>query len=229
LPTSSLVALAGIICLTPLTLYLFWLATVNRADKPTAVNGVWDFVALLASLVGVMVCVGMVLSALSANVNLFARGGFRNLQNAWLASTLATAVAPISYLVLLALAAASTLRGRKQSLHVYNVDLPALEQAIADVLNQSGYDARRFGNRWTAAEPLVQLTPFQVFSHGTVKFLSADPHRNDELERQLRVRIPQLPVGDNPGGPWFTTLALTGFMATLLCIGMSFVTTYLNR
>src|SRR5262245_15833948 len=75
---------AGVFCLTPLAMYLLWLAAVNRRDRPTVVSGVWDFIALVAGLSGFLIFgAPIAVLALQSNARYGLRGNFEQLRTAW--------------------------------------------------------------------------------------------------------------------------------------------------
>lgn len=219
-------AAGGILCFTPLTLYLFWLASVNRGERPVVVSGVWDFVGLLAGIGGFVMSAGIVLTVVSANANVFRRGGFAELQNAWANAQLASAVTPIAYLLLVGGSAFVTLRSRSRNLVVYNVHPPAVDDALADTFGKLDLSAKRTGNLWTDGRPLAEVVFFHVFSHATIKLLSRDPREREEFERELRATLPRMPAGENPAGPWLTTAAVSCFITTMCCVVLTFVAAY---
>src|SRR5437868_14072259 len=47
--------------LTPIAVYCWVLAAINRRDRPTLVSGIWDCVGLLVALSGILLVVGPVL------------------------------------------------------------------------------------------------------------------------------------------------------------------------
>jgi hypothetical protein len=222
----SFLAAGGILCFTPLTLYLFWLAAVNRGDRPVVVSGAWDFVGLFAGIGGFVLCAGMVLTVIGANANVFRRGGFAELQNAWANAQLAAALTPIGYALLVGACVVLTLRSRGRSLAVYNVHAPAAEDALARALAKLGLDAKRRGNLWSDDRPIVEVVPFAVFSHLTIKLFLRDQRPREELERELRTALPRVSIGENPAGPWLTTAAVSCFITTLCCVVLTFVAAY---
>lgn len=225
-PELPFLAAGGILCFTPLTLYLFWLAAVNRGTRPAVVSGTWDFVALLAGLGGFILSAGLVLTVLSTNVNVFRRGGFAELRQAWADAQIAVAVTPIAYVVLIGLSVLVTLRARRRNLVVYNIEPTAVDGVLADLFQKLQFTARRTGNLWSAGGELVEVTTFHVFSHVTLKLLAADPRLCEEMERELRTALPAQPIGENPGGPWLTTAAVSCFITTLSCVVLTFVAAY---
>lgn len=219
-------AAGGILCFTPLTLYLFWLAAVNRGDRPAVVSGVWDFVSLLAGLSGFVLCVGFVLTLLGTNAGLFKRGGFAELKDAWANAQLYSAVTPLAYALLLGLCFLLTLQSRRRSLLVYNVHPPAAEAALKDVFEKLNLPATRKGNLWSSDRDLVEMTVFHVFSHVTLKLLPDDQRLREELEREIRAAMPRQQVGENPAGPWLMSAAVSCFITTVSCVILTFVAAF---
>ncbi len=225
-PELPLLAAGGIVCFTPLTLYLFWLAAVNRGPKPAVASGTWDFVALLAGLSGFLFSAGFVLTVLSTHVNVFRRGGFAELRQAWADSQIATAITPLAYVVLIALSILVTLRARRKNLVVYNIHPPAVDDALNDLFHRLNLPAKRIGNLWSDGRGLIEVVIFHVFSHVTLKLLPADPRLCEEFERELRTTLPGRPIGENPAGPWLATAAVSCFITTLSCVVLTFVAAY---
>ena len=219
-------AAGGILCFTPLTLYLFWLAAVNRGDRPVVVSGTWDFIGLLAGVAGFVFCAGLILSVTAAHANVFRRGGFADLRNAWANVQLLGAITPLAYLLLVGFSSYLTLRARRHQLAVYNIHAPAAEELIGRILAKLGFDATRTGNLWSDEKPLVEIASFSIFSHSTITLHLSDLRQREELERELRSNLPRASVGENPAGPWLTTAAVSCFITTACCVVLTFVAAY---
>ena len=67
-----------------LTLYLCWIASINRRSRPTVVAGVWDFAFLMVGLLG-FILVGCILAvSLFGFVSYYLqRANFANLTEDW--------------------------------------------------------------------------------------------------------------------------------------------------
>jgi hypothetical protein len=222
-PLSVILALCmgGIACCTPLTLYLFWLANLNRRGRPTPVAGPWDFVALLAGLSGFLVIgSGLLLTAVVARSRLWGGHSFEELRDSWGHERTAWAVALAAYLAAAGLLVGLTLAARRRSLVAYNADLPAAEAALGHVFDDLGLPVKRFGNLWTDADGrgLVEAVPFHLFRNVTFRLLTADPRLREELDRRLRAAVAARPAGDNPVAPWLATTAVSLFVTVLCCV-----------
>ena len=216
LPQLPLLCMGGILCLTPLTLYLFWLSAVNRRDRPTVVSSRWDFVSLLAALGGFLLCVGLLLSSVATKKNPLLNGA--NVRENWENVQIASLVLPVGYLLLVLACAALTLQSRRKSLSVYNIDLASAEATLRDLFANMGIEAKRFGNVWSDGRPLIEVVPFHAFSHLTVKILAADERLNEELERELRSALVTCSPGENTAGAWLSTAAMSAFISVMCCV-----------
>jgi hypothetical protein len=222
-------AAGGILCFTPLTLYLFWLAMVNRSDRPTIVSGVWDFIALMAGLVGFFICTGIVLTALGLNHHLFRRGGLTDLRHAVTQARLLASLTPITYLLVLLVGIVLSLRARRSSFAIYNVHPQALEETIDETCQRLHIPAQRHGYLWSdGTKPVLDLFIFHIFSHSLLRWRLRDARLGDEVERHLRQIVPNLPAGENTGGPWIMTAAVSCLITTLCCVVLTFAASF-NR
>jgi hypothetical protein len=133
------VCFTGLFCLTPLAVYLLWLALLNRRDRPTVVAGPWDFAALLCGLSGfVLFGGGLLLSLLQSNVRFWMRGNFEALREAWGQEQTTWALIVVAYLLVVVGGAALALVSRVRTLVVYNVDPEQLEVTLAELFDQMG-------------------------------------------------------------------------------------------
>lgn len=213
--------MGGIACLTPLTLYLFWLSAVNRRDRPTVISGVWDFVGLLAGLSGFILSgSGLFLAAVVARSRLWGGHTFEELRDSWGRERLTWAIALAVYLAAFALLVGLSLAARRRTLVAYNTDLSTAEAAVAAVLEEVGIPVKRFGNLWSNPDgrPIVEVVPFHQFRHVSIRFLDTDPRVCEELDRRLRAALAARPAAaDNPLAPWLSTAAVSAFVTVLCC------------
>jgi hypothetical protein len=211
--------MGGVVCFTPLTVYLFWLAAVNRRDRPTVVAGTWDFVALLAGLSGFLGCgTGLFLSVVVAGAHLWGGNTFEEIRDSWGKDRTAWTIALAALLAAVGLAVGLTLVARRRVLVAYNTDLPAADAALSRVFDDLGLPVKRLGHLWTDGRRLVEVVPFHLFRHVSFRLVADDPRLREELDRRLRAAVPDQPAGDNPVAPWITTTAASLFITVLCCV-----------
>lgn len=219
LPVILALCMGGIACLTPLTLYLFWLGHVNRRDRPTVVAAGWDFVALLAGLSGFIVCgSALLLAFVVARSRLWGGHTFAEIKKSWGQDQGAWVAGLVVYLTALGLAVGLTLVARRRTLVAYNTDLDTAEAALAVVFEEMNVPAKRFGNLWSDGRGLVEVVPFHQFRHVTIRLVAPDPRLCEELDRRIRVALAARPAGDNPLAPWLTTASVSCFVTVLCCV-----------
>lgn len=212
--------LGSIACLTPLSLYLFWLAAVNRRNRPTPISGVWDFVAILCGLSGFLVVgVVLLLSAVVARSRLWGGHTFEEIRDSWGHERAAWFIAVSAVLVLFGSLVGLTLAARRRILVAYNTDLPTAETVLAAVLSDMLISAKRFGNLWTdsAGGGMVEVVPFHLFQHASFHLLHRDPRVREELDRRIRVALAAQLLPESPLAPWLTTVLLILFITIILC------------
>jgi hypothetical protein len=213
--------MGGIACLTPFTLYLIWLGYVNKRDRPTVVSGVWDFVALLLGLSGFGVAAGVVvLSATMGLLRQFNAANFRDLSKSWGADHTTWLVLFAGGVMMAVALIGSALVRRRNTLSVYTVSLPALEDAVSDTLAGLGLTAKRFGDGWSDGRPLVEIVPFHVFRFVTVRLLAPDARLVNELDRNLRVSLGVVPATDNPAARWVMSACICSFVTDLCFVAL---------
>jgi hypothetical protein len=224
------ICFSGAFCVAPVSFYLCWLASVNRRDHPTVVNGVWDFVGLVAALAGFLIVGGLLLLTIVQNdPRLFTGGDFQALRATWEVQWLAWVTVFLGYLGLITLAVVWTVRGRSGWLSVYNVDLNSIATAIDDSLARTGVQATRSGNLWHRGEPLVEVIPFHGTSHATVCLRSNDHSLRAEIERHLRDHLSRAISPGNPASAWFSTLAGASVLAVVGFVALIAYTIFFLR
>ena len=113
--------IAALCCFAPLTLYLCWLATLNRRPKPTVVAGAWDFAFVLAGLSGFLAVGGVMLMDLTTRYLM--RGNFNELLDGWHKYRVTWLMIGSGYLLIVAGLASLTLARRARWISVYNIEL----------------------------------------------------------------------------------------------------------
>lgn len=199
------ICLGGILCLTPLAVYLVWLSALNRKPHPTVVTASWDFVALLVGLAGFLFCVGVMLATAVADLGIFTRGPFNRLA-VWLPwINLAWFLSLTVYLLLLARAVRKGLAARRHSVAIYNIDEPVLSAALDEALLVLNLEKAQ-----------VRTSTFPVFRHAVVTMPDGG-----ELEKLLRQMMPRLPAADdNPAAPWISSVTTITVVAVCCCIAL---------
>jgi hypothetical protein len=211
----------------PLALYLLWLTTVTRRERPTIVSGPWDFASLLLGLSG-FICFGggLLLSLMQSNFRFLFRGNFEALRDAWGKEQLAWVLTVVAYFLFVVGGSYLTLLGRRRNLVIYNVEPEQFEAVLAEVFDHMGRPVERRGNLWVGGMPLCEVEPFAAGRTVTLRWLSEDNLLFQEVERQLREAMRSLSLPDNPAGRWFSS-ATVG--AGILLAFMVFLVLYLLR
>lgn len=224
-----LLCTAGIACLAPLSLYLAWVSAMNRRDRPTVVDGGWDFASLVLGLSGVLVFGGALLVAtLQSNALLLFRGNWKQVNEALASERMIWAITAGGYLLLVAAFAGIGILSRSKSLAVYNIDRLRAETGISEAIESIGLTAKRSGTLWLYGDELIQIQPFEMFRHITIWILTEDPRLRQELDRALRQRLASIPSADeNPGAAWLTSATICivcSLISFLFVIGFLVVT-----
>jgi hypothetical protein len=149
--------------LFPVGIYCLFLAMINRRTNPTMISGSWDFAGVLLALSGFLLIGGPLLLA-AAN---------QALRSLWLRSESESAAAVGEYwwyirVIFWALYFGAILAGslyllwkRGRVTSIYNVDSPALDEALARVLNLLHL-------KWARARNRV-IVDFPSFPDGEIK------------------------------------------------------------
>jgi hypothetical protein len=212
------VCLAAVCCLTPFALYLYWLSGVNRRPHPSVMNGAWDFTALVLGLSGfILFGGGLLLSLLQSNVRFLMRGNFEAIRAAWGQDRQSWALLALFYAVVVIGGVLLTLKARRRTLVVYNVDPAAFEATLAEVFDAINVPVERRGNEWVGGVPLLELEPFPAGNTVTVRWLSDDDRLFQEIERQLREAVVGVTSGDNIAARWMMSGAVGSTVVIVFC------------
>lgn len=224
-----LICFAGMVCVAPVAFYLCWLATVNRRERPTVVNGAWDFAGVLAALSGFLLVGGMILLAVVLNdPRLFTRGSFQQLQGIFEQQWQYWILVFVGYTSLIGLLALTGIRRRAKWLSVYNVDADTAEDAIEQSLKQAALSATRYGNVWSDQRKLVQMAPFHGTRHVTIHILVPHSEQRDEIERHLRLHFRLSPSPENPAASWISALAGGSVLTVVLLVALMMYILYVR-
>lgn len=210
-------------------MYLFWLSSLNRKHHPTVVAASWEFAGLLAGLVGLIFCTGVLLSSFVVDMLLFSRS---RVAMAWERTLLLVGwgVPMTLYFLLLTRSIRKSLAARRNALSVFNADVDILESAVDEALMLANCPATKTGDSWVAeSKPVVEISTFPVFQHATLKLTAESPLR-ETLERSLRASIPKLPAAvENPAVTWITAACTCSIVAVACCVIIVFVMPFLPK
>jgi hypothetical protein len=212
------ILVAAVCCLAPLSAYLFWLAGVNRRPKPTVYSGRWDFVSLLIGLSGfVLFGGGLLLSLLQSNARFLTRGNFEAVRAAWGQDRAAWVVIVVVYLLAVVGGVLYTLKARRRSLVVYNIEPGVFEGVLVEVFDALGTPVERRGNLWVGGVPLFELEPFDAANTVTLRWVSDDDRLFQEVERQLREAVTGVAAPDNLAARWLASGAVGSMVVVVFC------------
>lgn len=227
LPVIAILCACAVFCLTPLSLYLLWLGVVNRRERPTVVDGTWDFVAVLGSLSGFIIFGGaLLIYSTQSNARFAGRGNWEQLKSAWEREQTAWMAVAGGYLLVVGGVAGLGLIARRLCLSVYNLDRLRAEAIIDEVLTGLGTNPDRYGNRWSDGKPILEIETFYGLQHITVRLLHPALEFRQEFERDFRKRLASEVVPENAAGQWFTSAAITCTMTIVSSLLLMFYLTF---
>lgn len=212
---------AGASCLTPLALYLFWLAQITRRDRPTMFAGRWDFVGLLFGLSGfILFGGGLILSLLQSNFRYWMRGNFESFRVAWGQEKVTWILLSCLYLVLVVGWIELMLSFRRRSLVVYNIDPSAFETMLIEVFEHLNQPIDRRGNLWFGKSPLFELDRFPRGQTVTLRWIADDELLFQEVERLLREAVRSQFSEENSITRWLMAAAIGAGFSAISCFGL---------
>lgn len=221
LPFILAICLCGVFCLIPLTMYLLWLGTLTRRERPTVVSGPWDFAGVLFALSGFAIFgAGLVLTFAQANFRFWIRGNFEALRGAWTQERGSWVLLVGFYLTLVLGWALLVLMARRRSLVVYNIEPVALEGLITEVFEQLNRPLERRGKLYVGADPLFELDTFEGGHTATLRWVSDDERLFEEVSRLLRAALASHTSAENPAEAWVRTAAYGCGMVVVCCFGL---------
>jgi hypothetical protein len=212
---------AGVFCLTPLAIYLLWLAAVNRRARPTAVSGTLDFIALLAGLSGFLLLgAPIAITALQSNSRYWSRSNFEQLRSTWNQEKVSWLLVAGGYVAAVATTVTVGLSRRQHTLAVYAVDPDSLARTIHDQLAATFGPIPQSGFSW---EPHIRLEPFPGMGHSLVRIVSPDKAKAFEFERKLRGAIPLVSPAARTPAAWIHIAAVGCAMGSICSLGLVIV------
>jgi hypothetical protein len=224
-----------LVCLTPLAIYLLYLAHLNGRVPPTLVPGPWDFGAVLLGLSGFLVLAGPLLITLADSAwRGYAFGGWADLRSVGKQEAMSASLVALGYLLVLAAGIAYLVRARRPVTAVYNVAAAGTEATLVEVLDQLGYPWRRANGRVeigptrvtdVATPPLpvspheaaaVKVDAFPGTGHATLRWSGPAEGVRAEVEAALPAALAAHAGGKNPVAGWLFTAAVSILVVMLL-------------
>jgi hypothetical protein len=221
-PIIVVLCIFGVLCLTPLALYLTWLGALNRRPHPTPIGGRWDLAALVAGLSGfILFGGGLLVGALQSNARLALRWNEKQFQSAFEQERAAWSLTAGGYLLVVAGTVVLGMTFRSKTLAVYNIEREAAEAAVDGALADAGTPATRFGDVWTASDrTVVEIKSFHAFRHATLRLLHPEPRVGEEILRGLYKRLSEAPGADGPAASMLMSLSIGCLLTMLGCLGL---------
>ena len=227
-----------LVCLTPLAIYLLYLAHLNGRTPPTLVPGPWDFGAVLLGLSGFLVLAGPLLLTLADSVwRGYAFGSWAELRGVGRQEAVAGSLVAVGYLLVVGAGIAWLLRARRPVTAVYNVAAATAETTLGEVVEQLGYPWRRAEGRVEidtrkpvdpATPPrffphetaAVQVTAFPTSGHATLRWSGEYDGVRPEIEAALPTALAVHAGRKNPVAGWLSLAAVSilGLMLLWLAV-----------
>jgi hypothetical protein len=230
LPLIVLLALCGVFCLAPLSLYLSWLSILNRRPHPTVLRGSTDLLGLFVGLSGFLGIGGILIIALThSNARFVLRGNWTQIQSAWQQEQDAWLFVAVVYTLIVAAFAITLAVLRSRTLYVYSVDRWLLDNTIDELLTDLGKTATRTGQLWTDATPILEVNHFEGMWHSTIKLRTTDRRLAEEIERELRLRLRNCPEVENLSAVWILWAGITALLVMCGCLLLVLYYLYLVR
>jgi hypothetical protein len=223
-----------VVSLFPLAFYLFYLAGLNRRERPTLVHGLWESAALLFSLSGFLLY-----TFPSLLKELFQRDATIPLQDSsfdeiWLKWSVIWGC----YYFGLMLMTLGMLLSRRNVRGVYNVDLVQFREVLFQTVAEKRLTPRAQGNvlfifegeklegTEISATPRLAHEPrllgelkidvFAPLCHVTLRWLHGEPAFVADFERALENNLENAVAADNPAANWFLGIASLLFGALFM-------------
>ena len=220
-PFILVICFAGVFCLIPVAMYLFWLAQLTRRNRPTVLTGPWDFAGLALGLSGFLLFGGaMVLSVLQSNFRFWMRGNFEALRAVWMEERVTWSLLVFFYLALVVGGIALALLARRRSLVIYNVEPAAFETLLTEVFEQLGRPVERRGNLWVGGVPLCEVDTFEAGETATLRWVADDERLFEDVSRQLRAALAAHATPESAVTRWLMAGAVGSGTTAVCCFGL---------
>lgn len=223
-----------LILFLPVSIYLIWVGGISRQSRPSIVGGAWDFVALMFAGSGLILAgLPAVITSIYETWRRYWLTGegpipFASLEGSrwfWISIWL------LYFVMVLSLAAIFIYRRRCWTCY-YNVESGAFDSAVAEALEQSGYQHRKFGNLYIlhnaedGSEEKMEVEVFPFLNHGTVYFNKPE----SLLSKHLISLISQELINTSTPHHWGGLLLMfLGFFVMFLTVIGQLATAILSR
>lgn len=218
---------AGVFCLSPLAVYLLWLAAVNRRPRPTVVSGPSDFLALVGGLSGFLIF-GLLIfvTVMQSNTRYGFRGNGAQLRELWDREKVYWLVTAGAYIGVVGAGVTVGYVRRGRSLSVYGVDPDGVIAVIDTEMSDYDPPLKRTGYRWGDA---IRMDPYPGLGHATVTVTTADASLVGEFDRRLRRALPLAAPSATTPAAWFHTAALGCSIGAVCSLGLVLVYVWVLR
>jgi hypothetical protein len=225
--------------LVPLMVYCLVLAVLNRRPHPVVVAGAWDFLGVVLGLSGFLVVGGPAILSNLTTIHAGFRPAEEGEALPVVPRALLLGVVLVTYFVAVIVGIAVALRRRRDVTSVYNVHPAVFDEVFGQVLDQLGLSWARAGNRYylsarapqpalsapedvaAAAPPppsgweassVVEVEPFPLMQHVTMRWGRLDAGVRQEVEGELTRDLAGVHTRYNPAGGWFLSATTTLFL-----------------
>jgi hypothetical protein len=227
-----------LVCLTPLAIYLLYLAHLNGRPTPTLVPGPWDFGAVLLGLSGFLILAGpLVLTLVNSVWRGYAFNGWAELRVMVEREAAAGSLMAVGYLLVVGAGIAWLVRARRPVTAAYNVAAATVEPTLVEVVERLGYPWRRAEGRIEidTRKPVDPATPprffphelaavkvsaFPATGHATLRWAGEYEGVRPEIEAALPGALPPRAVRKNPVAGWLSLAAVSILGVMLLWLAV---------
>ena len=214
-----------LVCLTPLAVYLLYLAHLNSRTPPTLIPGPWDFGAVLLGLAGFIVLGGpTLLTLVDSTWRSYAFGNWSELKGVGEREARKWSLMATGYFLILAGVVPLLLRSRRPITAVYNVAAAMAEVRLLEVLEELGHPWRRLGGsieigpkRDGAGGPVaVRIEAFPSTAHATLRWSDPWSSVRADVEAALPAALARGGLARNPAAGWLYTAAVAVLVIMLI-------------
>jgi len=214
-----------LVFLFPLGIYLLALATINRRERPLMIAGVWDALMLSFGLSGILLWVGPALLGAFYERGLLPGAtdqSNRQFDQIWQLYPWVW----VSYYALVLCGQALMVLSRRDKTAVYNVDAAALENLVAQILTEKGFQTSQDGSivmfEKIPSTPFgqsgaVDVESFPALRHATLHWHASDERLRRAVDTEISARLGDAMTVENPSATWL--LGLSGSIFVFVFVG----------